>query len=111
MNLNCQKNQTAYLFYRFHQNFVFREKSQLMFGLNRWKDIEPVDHKIYDAFIIDYSLSQGLIYSPLDKRSLVFGIGVQENLYCISSRKIFARYRRRGSNFSPLFGTGWRAWR
>ena len=77
---------TDYLFYRFHQNFVFRGKSQLMFGLNRWKDIETVDHKIYDAFIVDYSLSQSLIYNPLDKRSLILGIGVQENLYYIYSK-------------------------
>jgi len=77
---------TDYLFYRFLQNFVFRGKSQLMFGLNRWKDIETVDHKIYDTFIVDYFLSQGLIYNPLDKRSLVFGIGIQENLYFIYSK-------------------------
>ena len=75
-----------YLFYRFHLQMALRVNSQIMLGVNRWKDIKTVDHKIYDALIADYSLSQSLIYNPLDKRSLIVGIGVQENVFYVYSK-------------------------
>ena len=77
-----------YLFHRINSYMVFRGKSQLMFGLNRWKDIDRKDHKLYDILILDYSLSQSLIYNPLDRRGFLFGIGLQENVYYIYSKGI-----------------------
>jgi len=75
-----------YLFYRLNRTFVFRGKSQLMLGVNRWKDFHTVDHKIYDAVIFEYVLGQDVIYNVLDKRSILFGIGLQENVFYIYSR-------------------------
>lgn len=77
-----------YLFIRFRRNVILRGKSQLMLGVNRWKDIDLVDHKFYDAFIIDYSLSQCLLYNPLDRRSLLFGIGLFEGIYYVYSKGV-----------------------
>jgi hypothetical protein len=75
-----------YLFYRLSRNFVFRGKSQLMLGVNRWKDFRTVSHKIYDAVIFEYALGQDFIYNVLDKRSILFGIGLQETAFYIYSK-------------------------
>ncbi len=75
-----------YLFHRLQRNFVFRGKSQLMLGINRWKDIQTINHEIYDALIFEYVLGQDIVYNVLDKRSMLFGIGVQENVFYIYSK-------------------------
>ncbi len=77
-----------YLFYRLDRNFLFRAKSQLMLGFNSWNDLDTAKHKLWDAFIADYSLSQSIIYNPLDKSSLVFGLGISQDVYYIYSKKI-----------------------
>ena len=76
------------LYHRIKQQMVFRGKSQLMLGVNRWKDIETKAHKLYDIGIIDFALSQSLIYNPLDRGSILFGIGLQQNVSYIYSKKI-----------------------
>jgi hypothetical protein len=75
-----------YLFYRLKRNFVFRGKSQLMLGINRWKDIQTIDHEIYDAVVFEYVLGQEIVYNVLDKRTILFGIGLQENVFYIYSK-------------------------
>lgn len=75
-----------YLFYRLTRHFVLRAKSQLMLGVNRWKDFLTFDHEIYDAMIFEYVLGQDLIYNVLDKRSILLGIGLQENVFYIYSK-------------------------
>ena len=77
-----------YLLYRWRPNIILRGKSQLQFGFNRWNDIKTTNHEIWDAFILDYSLSQSFIYNPIDKRSILFGLGLMENIYYIYSRRI-----------------------
>jgi hypothetical protein len=75
-----------YLFYRLNRNFVFKGKSQLMLGINRWKDIQTTNHEIYDALIFEYVLGQDIVYNVLDKSSILFGIGLQENVFYIYSK-------------------------
>ena len=77
-----------YLFRRFHKNYLFRCNSNILFGLNRWKDVDKIDHKVYDAFLLEYSLSQTFTYNPLDKRSFLLGIGLLENLTYIYSKDL-----------------------
>ena len=77
-----------YLFRRLNRHMVLRVKSCFMLGVNRWKDIDTARHEIYDAFIVDYSLSQCLIFNPLDRQSFLFGIGISENVYYIYSRGV-----------------------
>lgn len=79
---------TDNIFHRFTPNILLRIKSQLMFGFNRWNDFKSTKHKLWDAFILDHSLSQTLIYNPLDKQSILFGIGVFQNVYYVYSKKI-----------------------
>jgi hypothetical protein len=75
-----------YLFYRLSRDFVFKGKSQLMLGINRWKDIKNIDHEIYDALIFEYVLGQNVSYNVLDKHSILFGFGLQENVFYIYSK-------------------------
>ena len=77
-----------YWFYRWRPDMIFRLKSQPLIGFNRWNDFETTGHKLWDAFIIDYSLSQSFIYNPLDKRSVIIGLGLMENIYYIYSRRV-----------------------
>ena len=77
-----------HLFYRFDRNLMLRGKSQFMLGLNRWKDTDTVEHKLYDVLLLDYSLSQSLVFDSLDKRGVIFGIGILENVYTIYSKSV-----------------------
>jgi len=73
-------------FYRLNRIFLFQGKSQLILGINRWNDIKTAAHKIYDAFIFEFILNQSLTYNLLDKRSFVFGIGIQEEVFYVYSK-------------------------
>lgn len=73
-------------FWRLNRIFLFKGKSQMVLGVNRWNDIKTTAHKIYDAFIFEFILNQGITYNPLDKRSLVIGIGLQEEIFYIYSK-------------------------
>lgn len=77
-----------YLYHRINPRMVFRGKSQIMLGVNRWKDIETRAHKLYDIFILDYALSQSLIVNPLDRGGILFGIGFQQSIAYIYSKNI-----------------------
>jgi len=77
-----------YWFYRWHRKWIFRIKSQLMYGFNRWNDFKTTKHKLWDLLIGDYSLSQSLIFNPLDKSALTFGFGLQENVYYVYSQGV-----------------------
>ena len=77
-----------YLFRRLSRTMVLRWQSQLMCGVNRWKDIRTRKRKIYDAVILDYSMSQNLIFNPIDRRHILFGIGIMEGINYIYSRNI-----------------------
>ncbi len=77
-----------YLIHRCSPGIILRAKSQFMVGVNRWNDFETEEHKLWDAVIADYSLSQSIIYNPLDRHSVTFGLGLMENVYYIYSQKI-----------------------
>ncbi|MFC1476950.1 hypothetical protein ACFL6L_00620 [candidate division KSB1 bacterium] len=74
------------LFHRLHDSIVLRGKAQIFFGINRWNDLDESDHKIYDALLFNVSLSQSIMYNPLDKRSFTFGAGIMEDVYYIWSK-------------------------
>lgn len=74
-----------FLFYRLNRIAAIRFKSQLLLGINRWKDMDHVKHELYDAMIFDLSLAQSVHYFPINRKSLLFGIGIQESVYYIYS--------------------------
>jgi len=75
-----------FLQYRINPSFMFKLKTQLFVGFNNWNDFDVYEHEFYDAFIGDFSFSQSLVYNPIDKRSLIFGIGLAEDLTYIYSQ-------------------------
>ncbi len=75
-----------YLFYRFNNNFQMQFKSQILIGVNRWKDYKTYDHKFYDAIILDFAFNQKVTFNPLDRNSLLVGFGLSEDMSYIYSR-------------------------
>ena len=76
------------LFYRLDPILLFRGKSQLLFGINRWNDLNREKRELYDALILDLSLSQLIQYNPVNNTSLIFGLGFMENIYYIYSENV-----------------------
>jgi len=68
------------LYYRLNPGFLFALQSNLMVGINRWKDMDTADHTLYDILCADLSLSQSIQYNPLDKNSLIIGAGIYEEI-------------------------------
>jgi len=79
---------SAWMTRRYRPNWVTRFKAQLMFGLNRWNDMKTFNHKLYDAFLLDFSLGQSVHYFPKNSRSVTLGLGLVENVYYIYSTGI-----------------------
>ncbi len=80
----CLSNEN--IIFRLNNRSILEGSSNIFFGLNRWNDLEGTEHKIYDAFIFDFSIKQSLTYNPLDKRSLILGFGLHESLLYIYSK-------------------------
>ena len=74
-----------FVYFRLNTAAALRLKSQLMLGINRWKDVNLVKHKLYDAMIVDLSLAQSIHYFPVNRKSILFGFGIQESIYYIYS--------------------------
>ena len=75
-----------YLHYRINPHLILKLKSQIFLGANNWKDYKTYEHDFYDAFIGDLTFSQSLLYNPLDKSSLILGIGLSEDFTYIYSK-------------------------
>ncbi|MEJ2629207.1 MAG: hypothetical protein P8078_11695, partial [bacterium] len=68
------------LFFRLNSYLLCTFQSNLMIGLNRWKNMNTVDHTLFDIFLGDISFSQSIQYNPLDKSSFIMGGGIYEEL-------------------------------
>ena len=79
-------------FYRINKSFLTQRKLQVLYGFNKWNDYNTEKHKIYDMFILDTSLSTSLLYNPLHRSSLSFGMGIFFNYYYIYSMDIKTEY-------------------
>jgi hypothetical protein len=71
--------------YRFNKKYIFQFRSHLLLGLNRWKDMNTVKHKLYDALLGDFSTNQLLHYHPRFARTPIFGLGFYQSVYYIDS--------------------------
>ena len=76
---------SAWLNFRFHPKGLFRMKTQLMFGINRWNDMKTFKHELYDALLLDFSLGQSIHFHPKNARGITFGLGLLENVYYVYS--------------------------
>jgi hypothetical protein len=69
--------------YRLNARYLFRFRTHFLFGLNRWKDMNTVKHKVYDALIGDFSISQSVHYHPRFARTPIFGLGLYQSVYYV----------------------------
>jgi hypothetical protein len=76
---NIQRN------YRLNNNFMFCMKAKLFLGLNLWNNNEYAKHGLEDILLLDFSFSQSIIFNPLYKKGIVFGLGVMEDATYIYS--------------------------
>lgn len=74
-------NQT--LAYRWHPSWLFLIRTHLLFGINRWKNMKIVEHQLQDALIADGSLVQTIRFQPRDQRTVVFGLGLYQDVYYV----------------------------
>ncbi|MBN1182963.1 MAG: hypothetical protein JXB49_11790 [Bacteroidales bacterium] len=70
----------THLNYRLNEKYLFNAKGNLFIGLNRWKNLEENDYKLYDMGMLELSFSQRFIWNPLDKKSFIFGAGLFESV-------------------------------
>jgi len=71
--------------YRINDQFVFIAKPKLFWGLNNWNENEYRKHGFEDILLLDCSVSQTLLFNPFYKKSIIFGVGVMENVNYIYS--------------------------
>ena len=74
-------------FHRISTRLMLRNQLRGFFGINRWKDISHQKHSFEEAFMVEFSLNQILQFNPLDRSGLLIGVGLQENLIGIPSRR------------------------
>lgn len=67
---------------------VFENKMVMLIGINNWKDMKTVSHKFEEIFYFNVSMSQKFIYNRLDKKGLVFGLGIMEDLSYVIYHKL-----------------------
>lgn len=77
---------TDYWHYRLHRNWMFRFKTQILLGINRWDDIDEGHRKLWDIVLADVSMSQMLHYNPLGRGSVIIGVGLMESLNYVYSK-------------------------
>ena len=71
--------------YRLDNKYLFQLRAHFLLGLNRWKDMKTVKHKLYDALIGDSSISQSVHFHPRFARTPIFGVGLYQSVYYIDS--------------------------
>lgn len=69
--------------YRINDSWLFTHKMALLMGINNWKDMSTVAHKMEEILLFDISFTQRINYNVLDQPGIVFGIGLMEDLHYI----------------------------
>jgi len=79
-----KKNQNY--FWRKGKYSLFEIQSKFMFGFNRWKDIETVDHELWELFQFCFSFSEMYQFNQLDKKGITISVGAVEDIYYIFNK-------------------------
>jgi hypothetical protein len=74
--------------YRLNHNFVFVIKPKFFWGLNYWNNDEFSNHGLQDILLLDFSVSQSILFNPFYKRSVICGLGIMENATYIYSEQV-----------------------
>ena len=73
--------------YRLNPTWISGCRFNLFLGINRWKNMNHVDHKLYDAVISDFSIMQNIYYHPRNVRTLTWGLGLFQSISYVYSEK------------------------
>ena len=65
---------------------MFRLKSQIMLGINRWDDIDANGHDMWDIILVDVSFSQTIQFNPRSRGSILLGVGLMESANYVYSK-------------------------
>jgi hypothetical protein len=64
--------------YRVNEDWLFTNKQTFLLGFNRWEDIREQKRTFEEIFLFQLSANQMIMYNGLDKKGLVFGLGLME---------------------------------
>jgi hypothetical protein len=73
-------------YHRLKPSWTTVVRTNALFGINRWKDMETAHHQVYDAMIADLSVIESMRYHPRDARTLILGLGIIQDLYYVYSK-------------------------
>ena len=71
-----------------NNKIVVRGKLNSMIGINKWKDLEQTEPELWDIAMLEISLSQNVLWNPLDKRSFIMGVGLFESVNYIYYKNV-----------------------
>jgi len=77
-----------HLNYRLNDKLLLTNKFTFLIGVNRWKDMDVVSHKLEEILFFDFSMSQRINFNPIDQSGIVFGLGTMEDLYYVVYHKV-----------------------
>ena len=69
--------------YRISDKWLFTHKIAFLMGINNWKDMQTVSHKLEEILLVDLSFTQRINYNRFDQKGLVFGFGLMEDAHYI----------------------------
>lgn len=69
--------------YRLSDKWLFTHKIAFLMGINNWKDMETVSHRLEEILLLDLSFTQRICYNPFDQKGLTFGVGLMEDVHYI----------------------------
>lgn len=69
--------------YRLTDNWLFTNKLVMLIGFNNWKNMQTVSHTLEEIPYFNVSITQSVAFNQLDKKGLVFGLGLMEDLHYV----------------------------
>jgi hypothetical protein len=64
---------------RMNEQWVFDVDLNFLVGLCKWKNVDAENPTLYQIFDFELSSTQNLIFNPLNKKGIVFRLGIIEN--------------------------------
>lgn len=69
--------------FRFSNQLLFSHKVAFLLGVNNWKNMDTVDHKLEEILYVNISFAQRLHFNQIDRSGFVFGAGLMEDIYYV----------------------------
>ncbi|MBI9068200.1 MAG: hypothetical protein JEZ09_12980 [Salinivirgaceae bacterium] len=69
-----------YLNYRISDQWLFQNKHAFLLGFNKWNDISEEKRTMEEIFMFQLTATQKITYNLLDKKGLIAGIGLMEEI-------------------------------